>query len=125
MTMTAMADRVDEPGAAKVSNVHAVPRSASGRAAVTKAGMAKVAAAAPAPRREARLGRWGRALAAAALPPLAGLALLVGLWHLATLKGGGIPSPGTTWAAALARGSTPIRSRAFITRRRTSARSSA
>ncbi|MCC4115171.1 nitrate ABC transporter permease [Aromatoleum toluclasticum] len=49
----------------------------------------------------AALRGWLRALAGAVLPPLAGLALLVGLWHLATMNGGGIPSPGKTWDAAV------------------------
>lgn len=41
-----------------------------------------------------------RAFLAAVLPPAAGLALLVAIWHLATAGGGGIPTPGKTWAAA-------------------------
>ncbi|MBI5785858.1 MAG: nitrate ABC transporter permease [Rhodocyclales bacterium] len=35
-----------------------------------------------------------------ALPPLIGLVLLIGVWYLATLKGGSIPGPGPTWDAA-------------------------
>jgi len=34
------------------------------------------------------------------LPPLLGLLLLIGIWDLATLKGGSIPGPGKTWDAA-------------------------
>ena len=41
-----------------------------------------------------------RAFFAAVVPPLCGLLLLVGAWHLATLKGGAIPSPAKTWDAA-------------------------
>ena len=37
----------------------------------------------------------------AALPPLLGMVLLIGIWYLATLKGGSIPSPGKTWAEAV------------------------
>jgi nitrate/nitrite transport system permease protein len=35
------------------------------------------------------------------LPPLIGVALLVGLWELLTLKGGSFPTPGQTFDAAL------------------------
>ena len=41
-----------------------------------------------------------RAFFAAVLPPLFGLMLLIGAWHLATLGGGAIPSPAKTWDAA-------------------------
>ena len=40
-------------------------------------------------------------LARAALPALIGIALFVGLWYLATLKGGGLPGPVQTWQEAL------------------------
>ncbi|CAB1368025.1 nitrate ABC transporter permease [Denitratisoma oestradiolicum] len=35
------------------------------------------------------------------LPPLIGFGLLIGLWGLATMKGGAIPSPAQVWAAAV------------------------
>ena len=41
-----------------------------------------------------------RAFFGAVLPPFFGLFLLIGIWHLATLKGGSIPSPAKTWDAA-------------------------
>ena len=41
-----------------------------------------------------------RAFFAAVLPPILGLLLVVGLWHVATIKGGAIPSPAQTWEAA-------------------------
>jgi len=41
-----------------------------------------------------------RAFFAAVLPPILGLLLVIGLWHVATLKGGAIPSPAKTWEAA-------------------------
>ncbi|WP_153109105.1 nitrate ABC transporter permease [Propionivibrio limicola] len=41
-----------------------------------------------------------RAFFAKVLPPILGLALLIGLWHLATAKGGSIPTPAQTWEAA-------------------------
>ncbi|HJV27038.1 MAG TPA: nitrate ABC transporter permease [Aromatoleum sp.] len=44
---------------------------------------------------------WLRAIAGVVLPPIAGLALMVGVWYLATLKGGGIPGPVQTWDAAV------------------------
>ncbi len=41
------------------------------------------------------------ALLARALPPVLGLALLVGLWGLLTFKGGPIPTPAATWDSAV------------------------
>ncbi len=41
-----------------------------------------------------------RAFFAAVLPPTLGILLLIGIWHVATLKGGAIPSPAQTWEAA-------------------------
>jgi len=35
------------------------------------------------------------------LPPMAGLALLIGIWALLTQKGGSFPTPAATWAAAV------------------------
>lgn len=49
----------------------------------------------------ARIGEGLRALVGAALPPLVGMVLLIGLWQLGTLSGGEIPSPGKTWDAAV------------------------
>ncbi len=61
--------------------------------------------AAPAPERtEPITARFETALQAglrAVLPPVVGMLLLIAVWHLATLGGGGIPSPGQTWQAAL------------------------
>ncbi len=44
-----------------------------------------------------RLGALGRAI----LPPLLGMLVLVGLWYVATHKGGSIPGPVQTWDAAV------------------------
>ena len=41
-----------------------------------------------------------RAFFAAVLPPILGILLLIGVWHVATMKGGAIPSPAQTWEAA-------------------------
>ena len=41
-----------------------------------------------------------RAFFAAVLPPILGILLLIGIWHVATMKGGAIPSPAQTWDAA-------------------------
>ncbi|WP_305075676.1 nitrate ABC transporter permease [Propionivibrio sp.] len=45
-----------------------------------------------------------RAFFAAVLPPILGVLLLIGIWHVATMKGGAagatIPSPAKTWEAA-------------------------
>jgi nitrate/nitrite transport system permease protein len=45
-----------------------------------------------------RLGQFARGI----LPPVVGLVLLVGIWHVATFKGGAIPSPSVVWDAAVA-----------------------
>lgn len=42
-----------------------------------------------------------RALAAAVLPPMAGIALLVGIWALLTMNSTTFPSPAATWDAAV------------------------
>ena len=44
-----------------------------------------------------RLGALGRAI----LPPLLGMLVLIGLWYVATHKGGSIPGPVQTWDAAV------------------------
>ena len=41
-----------------------------------------------------------RAFFGTVLPPILGILLLIGIWHVATLKGGAIPSPAKTWEAA-------------------------
>jgi nitrate/nitrite transport system permease protein len=43
-----------------------------------------------------RINGWARQV----LPPIMGLVLLIGVWYLATLKGGSIPGPAQTWEAA-------------------------
>jgi nitrate/nitrite transport system permease protein len=42
-----------------------------------------------------------RAVAGTVLPPLLGLLILLGIWYVATFKGGSIPGPGKTWDAAV------------------------
>ena len=39
-------------------------------------------------------------LARALLPPVPGMLILLGIWYVATFKGGSIPGPGKTWDAA-------------------------
>ncbi|MFO1274142.1 MAG: nitrate ABC transporter permease [Rubrivivax sp.] len=56
-------------------------------------------APAPAPAKAREPFDW-RGLAAKVLPPIAGLALLVGLWALLTQKGGAFPTPKATFDAA-------------------------
>ncbi|MGE5469245.1 MAG: nitrate ABC transporter permease [Bacteroidota bacterium] len=36
----------------------------------------------------------------ALLPPVLGIVVLIGIWYVATIKGGSIPGPGQTWEAA-------------------------
>jgi nitrate/nitrite transport system permease protein len=50
-------------------------------------------------------------LGAKLLPPLAGLALLIGVWALLTQKGGAFPTPGATLAAAVKLFSDPFYSK--------------
>lgn len=72
-------------------------------AAFAPAKKAQTAAVKP-PAAPAPTGWWstfdGRGLFLQVFPPLVGLVLLVGLWHLATLKGGAFPSPAATFDAA-------------------------
>jgi nitrate/nitrite transport system permease protein len=51
-----------------------------------------------------RLAAVGRAI----LPPVLGLVVLIGLWHVATHKGGSIPGPAQVWDAAVALFSDPF-----------------
>ena len=46
------------------------------------------------------LSEYFNAVARAVLPPILGLIVLVGIWYVATLKGGPIPSPVVVWDAA-------------------------
>ncbi len=61
---------------------------------------AATAAKATAPSSATQNAAAMRAFFAKVLPPLLGLALLIGLWHLATAQGGSIPTPAQTWDAA-------------------------
>ncbi|HYO28090.1 MAG TPA: nitrate ABC transporter permease [Azonexus sp.] len=45
-----------------------------------------------------KLGGLGRAI----LPPALGMMVLIGIWYIATMKGGSIPGPVQTWDAAAA-----------------------
>ncbi|ANQ84082.1 putative nitrate transport system permease [Azoarcus olearius] len=69
---------------------------------------APVQAAPAAEPRTSRAGEWLGAIVRAVLPPVIGLALLVGLWHLGTMNGGGLPSPAKTWNAAVVLFSDPF-----------------
>ena len=88
-----------------VSAVFHTPFDPETRRAVTPLATpeAPVKAAAPppaVPRRPWRERIDGRAIALAVLPPIAGLALLIGIWALCTIKGGSFPTPGATWDSA-------------------------
>ncbi len=64
------------------------------------AGVANVSATGTPPRSTGLPFDW-RALWLTVLPPVIGLALLVGVWQLLTLKGGSFPTPGQTFDAAV------------------------
>ncbi len=81
---------------------------APAKASAAQAETAKTRPAASAEPASGRLGDGLRGVARVVLPPLFGLALLIGLWHLATLNGGGMPGPGKTWEAAVALFSDPF-----------------
>jgi nitrate/nitrite transport system permease protein len=51
-----------------------------------------------------KLAGFGRAV----LPPVLGLLVLLGIWHVATHKGGGIPGPPQVWDAAVVLFSDPF-----------------
>jgi nitrate/nitrite transport system permease protein len=79
-----------------------IPAAAPARPAVRAAAVA--ANDAPARKEKAAPKRppfdW-RALALHVLPPVAGIALLVGIWALLTMKGGAFPTPAATFDAAV------------------------
>ncbi len=68
---------------------------------IPKAPVAANAAAAGASQPASRRPFDWRALWLAVLPPVIGLALLVGIWQLLTLKAGSFPTPGQTFDAAV------------------------
>jgi nitrate/nitrite transport system permease protein len=51
---------------------------------------------------------WAHAVSQVVLPPVVGLAIVIAIWHLATMGGGGIPSPARTWEAAVVLFSDPF-----------------
>jgi nitrate/nitrite transport system permease protein len=69
-------------------------------AAAAVAAMVAVAAASAAPRPAREPYDW-RGLLGRVVPPLVGMALLVGIWGLATQSGGEFPTPGATFDAAV------------------------
>lgn len=91
-------------GAAKMANA----RNESAVAPVAQTARPVAAETAGQPKSAGRAGEWLRSVGRALMPPIVGLALLIGLWHLATLNGGGIPSPGKTWDAAVVLFSDPF-----------------
>jgi nitrate/nitrite transport system permease protein len=60
-----------------------------------------VAAAAEKPTASHDWAALARNIGLKALPPIVGLALLLVVWHVATINGQGLPSPGKTWAEAM------------------------
>ena len=90
-----------------VSAVFHSPREASGPDETIAAAPVAVAHAIPAapavpapPRRSWRERLDVRAIVLAVVPPLAGFALLVGIWALCTMKSTTFPTPAQTWDSA-------------------------
>ncbi|MDT7836011.1 nitrate ABC transporter permease [Aquabacterium sp. OR-4] len=74
---------------------------------------AKPAAAAAPPKaaKPARMPTDWRGITLSVLPPIAGLALLVGIWALATQNSSAFPTPAATWEAAVKLFSDPFYSK--------------
>lgn len=68
--------------------------------AVANATKPAAAVATPSPKPAATPFDWS-ALWLKVLPPVIGIALLVGIWHLLTMKGGSFPTPGATFDEAI------------------------
>ncbi|MBI5335486.1 MAG: nitrate ABC transporter permease [Burkholderiales bacterium] len=86
-----------------------VPASAPTSAEPTAAGGAATGSAEPGPAHPSRPPRDWSGLAVKLLAPTAGLALLIGIWALLTMKEGtGFPTPLQTWQAAVALFSDPF-----------------
>ena len=87
----------------------AAARAAVPAEAVVAAPAAANDSAAPVAKPAGRGGEWLRGFARATLPPLIGIAVMVGIWYLATLKAGGrLPGPVQTWNAAMVLFSDPF-----------------
>ena len=87
----------------------AAVRPAAQAEAVVAAPVAANDSAAPVAKPAGRGGEWLRGFARATLPPLIGIAVMVGIWYLATLKAGGrLPGPVQTWNAAVVLFSDPF-----------------
>ena len=84
-----------------VSAVFHQPKAGSEAVAAASAPVAAAATPAAMPASTGWAAFDGRALLLQVLPPIVGFALLVGLWHLATLKGGAFPTPAQTLQAAV------------------------
>jgi nitrate/nitrite transport system permease protein len=87
-----------------VSAVFHSPLNASTRERAAKAAAAGAAAPAPKPTAPAPSPRtpfdWS-GLGLKVIPPIVGIALLVGIWALLTMKGGSFPTPAATFEAAV------------------------
>jgi len=90
MTAAAIAnDKLDVPAAAAPRKL-AAPR------------VAAAPAAEPAPKQpRVPLGRRLEPVLKAVIPPVLGIALLIGIWHLATLKSTSLPGPEKVWVEAV------------------------
>ncbi|MBI5719927.1 MAG: nitrate ABC transporter permease [Burkholderiales bacterium] len=88
------------PGAAAVAGAASDGGAASAPVPLAAAGPAGAQANPASPARPARDPVDWRGLAGRVIAPIAGLALLVGIWALLTQKGGSFPTPAATFDAA-------------------------
>jgi len=84
-----------------VSAVFHSPREAALEAAAAAKAVPVVAAAKPVEARAPRQPFDWRGLWLQIIPPVLGLALMVGIWALLTMKGGAFPTPAATFEAAV------------------------
>ncbi len=102
-------DKAFEGAAKPVVTIEGTAAAARGGEGAATVPAAANDSAVPAAKPTGRGREWLRGFARATLPPLIGIAVMVGIWYLATLKAGGrLPGPVQTWNAAVVLFSDPF-----------------
>jgi len=78
-----------------------IPAATPAEPVVTKSAPARPATSSSSHLEKNPMGERLNALLRAILPPVLGLVVLIGIWYVATHKGGAIPGPVQTWDAAV------------------------